>query len=93
MSGTRLYKASRLATSVETVVKNGRGVLGGLIVTAVGATGNRVRVFDGVDTGGTLLLDLNPPTLRELNMTVNMKTGVFVKIEGTTPPEVTVLFK
>lgn len=90
--GTKLYHPRRLNTATTTVLKTGRGVIGKINVHNAGATGNRVEVFDNTSATGTPFIDMNPPTVQEHEYTAHYKTGLTVRLSGTTPPDITISF-
>ncbi len=54
--GNTFYTPIKISTATTTLVKTGAGVLGGIFVT--GGVAGTIKVYDGVDASGTLILDI-----------------------------------
>lgn len=92
-TGEQNNSFSRLNAAATTTLKTGSGVLHRVIITTAGATGNRITLYDNTSGTGVVIADFNPPTTGSLEFNCKFSTGLTVVVAGTTPPDVTVVYR
>lgn len=90
-----LNQSTRIATSTTTVVKATKGVLAGLFVGGAGATGPIITIYDNASVAsGKVILTYTAPVLGLIEtLDIACLNGIVVKTEGTTPVDITVLWR
>jgi hypothetical protein len=79
--------------SASVLLHTGGAFIKRIIVTVAGATTPRIRVRDGLDATGTLRFDFNPPAISSLVLDLIIEDGIYVQVDGGTPPQCYILFK
>lgn len=88
----RKYNPKLLNAAAETQLTplNSPRRVGVLTVTNAGATGNRIRIFNGDVAGADTIFDANPPVVGTYILYAYCQKGIAVKLEGTTSPVATI---
>lgn len=88
-----------LTANATTIVKQGQGKLGSITINKIGATGNTLAIYDGLDTNGTItpskLLGTIDTTIAAAPLHVYdtvFQQGLLVVIANGTAADVTVSF-
>lgn len=77
----------------STLVFTGKAFIKRLVINVAGATSPRIRVYDALTATGTPIYDFNPPAIGGPVLEVICNTGIYVELNGTTPPQLYVAYK
>ncbi len=82
-----------LAANAATQVKTGEGVLKSITINIKGASANRITVYDGTDTNGTVIAIIDSTeAAKTLEFCARFATGLHIVIATGTAPDITVSY-
>ena len=82
-----------LLANATTLVKTGEGVLVSITINTKGATGNTLKIYDGLTASGTLLATIDTTaSIGTLTFNAKFSTGLCIVIATGTAADVTVSY-
>jgi hypothetical protein len=88
------YSYSHLAANATTTVKSGAGTLHSIVINTPGVA-DTITVYDNTSSTGTIIGVINDASASAVTLPYDaaFSTGLTVVVAGTTPPDVTILWK